>query len=83
MTSEAGPITVYGATGYTGRLVAAELASRDVPFVVAGRNREKLEALSGTFDPGVAPEIRAVSNCVPIRLPWHRRDCSSSKSVAR
>ncbi|MCB0870030.1 MAG: saccharopine dehydrogenase NADP-binding domain-containing protein [Solirubrobacterales bacterium] len=62
MTSEAGPITVYGATGYTGRLVAAELASRDVPFVVAGRNREKLEALSGTFDPGVAPEIRAVSN---------------------
>jgi len=41
-----GPIAVYGATGYTGRLVAAELARRGAEFVVAGRNREKLERLS-------------------------------------
>ena len=62
MTSEAGPITVYGATGYTGRLIAAELAERDVPFIVAGRNQEKLEALAESFDPGITPEARAIPN---------------------
>ena len=33
-----GPIAVYGATGYTGRLVAAELRRRGAEFVLAGRN---------------------------------------------
>jgi short subunit dehydrogenase-like uncharacterized protein len=63
MTEDSGPITVYGATGYTGRLVAAELASRGVPFIVSGRNREKLEALADTLDgPGGKPETHAVPN---------------------
>jgi short subunit dehydrogenase-like uncharacterized protein len=39
-------ICVYGATGYTGRLVAAELAAADLDFVLAGRNGGKLEALA-------------------------------------
>jgi len=51
-----GTIAVYGATGYTGRLVAAELAAAGADFVLAGRSAEKLEALAvevgGT--PGVA-----------------------------
>lgn len=54
------PIAVYGATGYTGRLVTAELAGRGVPFVVAGRNREKLEALAQSFDGPARPEVRTV-----------------------
>src|SRR5438067_2447090 len=41
-----GPIVVYGATGYTGRLVAAELADAKAEFILAGRNREKLDALA-------------------------------------
>jgi short subunit dehydrogenase-like uncharacterized protein len=36
---------VYGATGYTGRLVAAELAAAGVDFVVSGRSRAKLDAM--------------------------------------
>jgi short subunit dehydrogenase-like uncharacterized protein len=36
-------IFVYGASGYTGKLVAESLASRGIPFVAAGRNRERLE----------------------------------------
>jgi short subunit dehydrogenase-like uncharacterized protein len=40
-----GPIAVYGATGYTGRLVASELARRGADFVLAGRSAERLEAL--------------------------------------
>ena len=37
-------IAVYGATGYTGTLVAAELARRDVPMILAGRDALKLDA---------------------------------------
>jgi short subunit dehydrogenase-like uncharacterized protein len=42
---QTGPIAVYGATGYTGRLVCQELARTGVSFVVSGRNPEKLDAL--------------------------------------
>jgi short subunit dehydrogenase-like uncharacterized protein len=41
-----GPIAVYGATGYTGRLVAAELARRGADFVLAGRSQAKLEIVA-------------------------------------
>jgi hypothetical protein len=34
---------IYGANGYTGKLVAESLAQRQIPFYFAGRNREKLE----------------------------------------
>jgi len=37
-------VLIYGANGYTGKLVAEQLAVRNIPFVFAGRNREKLEA---------------------------------------
>lgn len=35
-------IAVYGAAGFTGRLVAAELLRRGIPMVLAGRNAERL-----------------------------------------
>jgi short subunit dehydrogenase-like uncharacterized protein len=54
-----GRIVVYGATGYTGRLVAAELAAARADFVLAGRSREKLEALA--TDVGGSPEVQAVA----------------------
>jgi short subunit dehydrogenase-like uncharacterized protein len=38
-------IAVYGASGYTGKLVVAELHRRGVEMVVAGRNRAKLESM--------------------------------------
>lgn len=43
---QSGPIAVYGATGYTGKLVAAELRRRGADFVLAGRNRAKLESVA-------------------------------------
>ena len=55
--TQSGPIAVYGATGYTGRLVAAELQRRGAEFVLAGRNEAKLEIVAE--DVGSAP-IRAV-----------------------
>jgi short subunit dehydrogenase-like uncharacterized protein len=39
-------ITVIGATGYTGRLVAHELARGDVPFLLTGRDAERLGELA-------------------------------------
>jgi short subunit dehydrogenase-like uncharacterized protein len=40
-----GPVVLYGATGYTGRLVAAELARRGLDAVLAGRDAARLAAL--------------------------------------
>lgn len=42
---EDSPIALYGATGFTGRLVASELARRRRSFVASARNRAKLESL--------------------------------------
>lgn len=44
--NQAGPIAVYGATGFTGKLVARELARREADFVIAGRSEAKLGALA-------------------------------------
>jgi short subunit dehydrogenase-like uncharacterized protein len=41
-----GPIAVYGATGFTGGLIARRLKELGADFLIAGRNPEKLEALS-------------------------------------
>jgi len=49
-----GPIAVYGATGYTGRLVAAELAGAGADLVLSGRNRRKLDALASEIEGEVA-----------------------------
>jgi short subunit dehydrogenase-like uncharacterized protein len=40
-------IVVYGAAGYTGRLVVAELAARGIDFAMAGRDRQRLRAAAG------------------------------------
>lgn len=69
MDSEVGPITVYGASGYTGRLISAELTRREVPFIAAGRDRKKLGALADRLgESGPKPEVRAVPNTDPQGL---------------
>jgi saccharopine dehydrogenase (NAD+, L-lysine-forming) len=42
-------ITVYGATGYTGKLIAELLVQRSIPFTIAGRNRERMNELRGAL----------------------------------
>lgn len=46
----AATITLLGATGYTGRLVASALARRSCEFLVAGRDRPALDALAADID---------------------------------
>ncbi len=60
------PVVVYGASGYTGRLVMEHLRDLSVPFIAAGRNREKIEKACSIV-PGIEDaryEIRVVDNDV-------------------
>lgn len=54
-----GPIAVYGASGYTGKLIVGELYRAGADFVIAGRNREKLNQVAAGVGRDV--EVRAVS----------------------
>jgi short subunit dehydrogenase-like uncharacterized protein len=64
--AQTAPIAVYGATGYTGRLVAAELERRGADFVLAGRNPAKLDALAAEL--AGKPPTAAVSLDDPAAL---------------
>ena len=69
-----GPIAVYGATGYTGRLVTAELASAGADVVISGRNRGRLDALAAGTDGEVA--IKAATLDDPASLRELLADCA-------
>jgi short subunit dehydrogenase-like uncharacterized protein len=74
ISRQSGPIALYGATGYTGRLVAAELADAEAEFIVAGRNREKLDALAAEV--GGNTEVRQASLDDPAGLRALLADCA-------
>ena len=44
MSSKSKPVVVYGASGYTGRLVCEYLREYNIPFIAAGRNADKIHA---------------------------------------
>ena len=50
--SDSKPVVVYGASGYTGRLVCEYLRELNVPFIAAGRNKELLADVVGRI-PGI------------------------------
>lgn len=57
-SGNSGRIVVYGASGYTGRLIAHELTERGAEVVLAGRDEGRLERVAADL-PG-EPEIAAV-----------------------
>lgn len=44
MSNPKKPVVVYGASGYTGRLVCEYLREYGIPFIAAGRSADKLQA---------------------------------------
>jgi short subunit dehydrogenase-like uncharacterized protein len=50
-------IVVIGATGYTGRLVARELAGGTAPFLLTGRSRDRLAELAGALEGAETREV--------------------------
>ena len=60
------PVIVYGASGYTGRLVCEYLRQYQIPFIAAGRSAERLEKIM-VMVPGIETadyEIKAVKHTV-------------------
>src|SRR5690606_37159758 len=75
-----GPIAVYGATGYTGRLVVAELARRELEIVVAGRDPVKLRAVEREVAPGATIRPAEVDDAGALRHAIG--DCAAVINVA-
>jgi short subunit dehydrogenase-like uncharacterized protein len=70
-----GPIAVYGATGYTGRQVAAELADAGAELILSGRNRGKLDNLAAELAGEVAVKRATLDD--PASLRALLADCSA------
>jgi len=64
---QSGPVAVYGATGYTGRLVAEELRRRGANFVLAGRNAQRLEALASSLGSGIPTAAVSLNDASGMR----------------
>ncbi|MET0447800.1 MAG: DUF5938 domain-containing protein [Aeromicrobium sp.] len=47
------PVVVYGASGYTGRLICEYLREYNVPFVAAGRDEDKITDSMQSWVPGI------------------------------
>jgi short subunit dehydrogenase-like uncharacterized protein len=80
-TSDKPALLIYGATGYTGRLIAGEAARTGLDVAVAGRDRGKVEALAarlgvpgrtfGLDDPAtVRDELRGVRVLLNVAGPF-------------
>ncbi len=65
--AQRGPIVVYGATGYTGTLVAHELRRRGLDMVLAGRSAEKLARLADALGGAVATRAVALADAAGLR----------------
>src|SRR5262249_32924087 len=60
------PVIVYGASGFSGRLLAEFLREYNVPFIAAGRNRAKIQDIMNHV-PGIETadyEIAEVGNSI-------------------
>jgi short subunit dehydrogenase-like uncharacterized protein len=60
------PIAVYGATGFTGGLIARELRRLGADFLIAGRDRGKLEGLSEELG-GVPVAVASLDDPAALR----------------
>ena len=81
-------VLIYGANGYTGKLVAESLARRRIPFHFAGRSRDKLEAALAIVRERLGADawkldadVVEVENTVDALLP-QLRGCSVVINVA-
>ncbi len=60
-------IALYGATGYTGRLVTDELVRRGLDFVLGGRSAERLERVASRHGQGAETRVATVDDPGSLR----------------
>ncbi|WP_413332708.1 DUF5938 domain-containing protein [Brevibacterium sp. GP-SGM9] len=53
MSEQSKPVVVYGASGYTGRIICEYLRQYGVPFLAAGRNEQRLKDSMRSNVPGI------------------------------
>jgi short subunit dehydrogenase-like uncharacterized protein len=70
----AGRTVLFGATGYTGRLVAEAMVERGVRPVLAARSRDKLEALAEELGGGLETAVADVSDPPSVAALVERGD---------
>jgi short subunit dehydrogenase-like uncharacterized protein len=70
----AGRIVLFGATGYTGRLVAEAMVERGMRPVLAARSREKLDALAAELGGGLETAPADVSDPPTVSALVERGD---------
>jgi hypothetical protein len=61
------PVVVYGASGFTGRLICEYLREYQIPFIAAGRSKERLQSSMDRNVPGIETadyEVAAVEHNV-------------------
>ncbi len=63
MATSARPVVVYGASGYTGRLICEYLRDYHVPFVAAGRDGGRLKSSMESNVPGIETADYEVVEC--------------------
>ena len=73
-------IALYGATGYTGRLVAAELRRRGLPLLLAGRDEPRLRQASEEHGGGAPVRVARLDD--PAALAAALADCTVLLSCA-
>lgn len=66
-------ILVYGASGFTGRLIARELSGRGAKLAMSGRDHHRLEATARELD--IDCDIRPARVLDPEALAGAMRDC--------
>ncbi len=75
--SETLKVVLYGAGGYTGKLIAESLAQRGIPFYAAGRSAERLSKAMAVVKERIGSdfsvEIAEVSNEVESLLPLFKK----------
>jgi short subunit dehydrogenase-like uncharacterized protein len=62
-----GPIAVYGATGYTGRLVARELDAPGADLLLCGRSAERLRAVAADLEAPAAVRTASLDDADGLR----------------
>jgi short subunit dehydrogenase-like uncharacterized protein len=61
------PVVVYGASGYTGEMIAKELHLRGVSVVLAGRDADALKRIADMLGPEVVVRTASVGDIASLR----------------
>lgn len=70
-------VLVYGASGYTGKIIAECLAQRNIPFYMSGRNEQRLvdaiKVVEERHGAAIDAQIAVASNSPDELRPWFEK----------